>query len=46
MSKDHQRGIRFKPRQIEWLEQEAKRLCVSVAEVVRRLIDREMDKPK
>lgn len=46
MSNDHQRGIRFKPRQIEWLEQEAKRLCISVAEVVRRLIDQEMDKPK
>lgn len=46
MSTDHQRGIRFKPRQVEWLEREAKRLSVSVAEVVRRLIDQAMDKPK
>ena len=33
--------IHFSPQQLEWLRAEAARLGISVAEVVRRIIDKE-----
>ncbi len=39
MEPSHARSIRFTAKQYEWLEAEARRLGITVAELVRRIID-------
>jgi hypothetical protein len=39
-----QRGVKFTPREIEWLDDESGRLGISTSEIIRRAIDEYIDR--